>query len=113
MRLGVAPQCRGLDTFESRRARVGPAKPLLRFAVHLVRRCAVIGVVALIKNAAIHPWHVTLVHRRQRLPQFVVELHAAIAPAVHNAPQYRLDLHGSHPRIPLRRTRRPTCVMLR
>jgi hypothetical protein len=71
--LGVAAWRGRFDTFESRRAGVGPAEPLLRFAIHVVRRCAVIGVVTVIEDAAVHPRHIMPVHRRQRLPQFVVE----------------------------------------
>jgi len=50
---------RNFDILEARGAGVRPAKPLLRFAVDLVRRCAVITLVTVVEDAAVNPRHVT------------------------------------------------------
>jgi hypothetical protein len=92
-----------VDMLEARRTSVGPTKPLLRFPVHVVRRRAVIVVVAVVQDATVHPRHIAPVHRRQRLPQFVVKQHAAIATAaVHPvAPRHRVNINTLNPRIVL------------
>jgi hypothetical protein len=58
---------------------------------------AVIAVVAMIERTAVHPWHITPVHRRQLVPQFLVEQHAAVASAAAHpiAQLYWVDMrHG-------------------
>jgi hypothetical protein len=50
--LGVAARRGVFDTVEAYRPGVGPAQPVLRFAVHVVRRRAVIAVVTMIEDAA-------------------------------------------------------------
>jgi hypothetical protein len=96
------------ETLEARRTRIRPTKPLLRFAVHVVHRCAVITVVTVVEDATVHPRQIVPVHRRQRLPQFVVEQHAAIATTAAAAhpvtPRHRVDVDRLNTRIPLRRT---------
>ena len=60
---------------------------MLRFAFHPIRRSAVIVVVTVIEHSTVHPRHITPVHGRQRLPQFVVKQHAGVATAAaHQAP---------------------------
>jgi hypothetical protein len=109
----VAARRGKFDTLEARRSSVGPTKPLLRFPVHVVRRRAVIAVMTVVQDATVHPRQIAPVHRRQRLPQFAVKQHAAIATAVHPvAPRHRVDVNRLNPRIPLRRTSRAMCVIL-
>jgi hypothetical protein len=74
---------------------------VLRFAVPVVRRRAMIAVVTMIKGAATHPWHIPPVHRGQRLPQLVVQQHTAKASgAVHPvAPRYTVDVNELDPGI--------------
>jgi hypothetical protein len=80
----------------------------LRFAVPVVRRRAVIAVVTMIEDAAMHPRHTAPVHRGQRLPQLVVQQHAAKATAaVHPvAPEYTVDVNRLDPGILSGRTPR-------
>jgi hypothetical protein len=88
---------RRFNTLQLCRACVRPAKPVLGFAVDAVRRRAVIALVTMIERTAVHPWHITPVHRRQRVPQFLVEQHAAVATAAAHliAQLYRVDIrHG-------------------
>jgi hypothetical protein len=112
--LGVAARRGGFDRVEAYGAGVGPAQPVLRFAVHVVRRRAVIAVVTMIEDAAMHPRHTAPVHRGQRLPQLVVQQHAAKATAaVHPvAPEYTVDVNRLDPGILTGRTPRVMGVIL-
>jgi hypothetical protein len=103
----VAARRGAFETLEACRTRIRPTKPLLRFAVHVVDRCAVITVVTVVEDATVHPRQIAPVYRRQELPQCVVEQHAAIATtaAAHPvAPRHRVDVDRLNTRIPLRRT---------
>jgi hypothetical protein len=64
----VAAGRRNFDTLEACGAGVRPAKPLLRFAVDLVGRCAVIALVTVVENTAVDPRHITPNLCSQRLP---------------------------------------------
>ena len=99
--LGVAARRGGFDRVEAYGAGVEPAEPVLRFGVHVVCRRAVIAAVTVIEDAAMHPLHTAPVHRGQRLPQLVVQQHAAKATAaVHPvAPEYTVDVNGLDPGI--------------
>jgi hypothetical protein len=112
--LGVAARRGGFDTVEAYGAGVGPAEPVLRFTVPVVRRRAVIAVVTMIEDAAMHPRHTAPIHRGQRLPQLVVQQHAAKATAaVHPvAPEYTHDVNRLDPRILSGRTPRVMGVIL-
>ena len=112
--LGVAARRGRFDRVEAYGAGVGPAQPVLRFAVHLVRRRAVIAVVTMIEDAAMHPRHTAPIHRGQRLPQLVVQQHAAKATAaVHPvAPEYTVDVNRLDPGILTGRTPRVMGVIL-
>jgi len=110
----VAARRGRFDRVEAYGAGVGPAEPVLRFAVPVVRRRAVIAVVTMIEDAAMHPRHTAPVHRGQRLPQLVVQQHAAKATAaVHPvAPEYTVDVNRLDPGILTGRTPRAMGVIL-
>jgi hypothetical protein len=112
--LGVAARRGRFDRVDAYGAGVGPAEPVLRFAVPMVRRRAVIAVVTMIEDAAMHPRHTAPVHRGQRLPQLVVQQHAAKATAALHpvAPEYTVDLNRLDPGTLSRRTPRVMGVIL-
>jgi hypothetical protein len=91
---GPAQRFRHVRAAQARRRASGATAAVRRPPGTSVR--AVIFVVAVIEHAAIHPRHIVPVHRRQRLPQFVVEQHAAIAAAVHDTPQDEVGVHALH-----------------
>jgi hypothetical protein len=84
------------DVLEAGGAGVRPAKPLLRFAVDLVRRCAVVTLVTVVEDAAVYPRHITPDLHPQRLPQFVVKQHAAIATAAVHPSDLRYGVTVRH-----------------
>jgi hypothetical protein len=92
----VAAGGRNFDMLEACGAGVRPAKPLLRFAVDLIRRRAVITLVAVVEDAAVNPRHVTPDLRPQPLPQFVVKQHAAIATAAVHPSDLRYGVNVRH-----------------
>lgn len=95
---GVAAGWRRFDTLKTRWTRLGPAKPVLRSLVAAIGRRAVIALMAVVQDAAVHPRHCMPVHIGERLPEVVVEQHTAVAAAavVHPvAPWPRVPLHGT------------------